>query len=113
MGATGRRGAAGVSGERQVPFFFPYCRGGGPRPGRAGRRGVGVPVLRAVLRPALRRPHHPSAGTRTGHGSGGSPMSGSTTATGWGPQRAEAVAAELDDAPAEEITGWALDTFGD
>jgi phosphoadenosine phosphosulfate reductase len=40
-------------------------------------------------------------------------MSGPTTATGWGPQRASAVAAELDDAPAEEIARWALETFGD
>jgi phosphoadenosine phosphosulfate reductase len=40
-------------------------------------------------------------------------MSGSTTATEWGPQRAAAVAAELDDAPAEQIARWALATFED
>jgi phosphoadenosine phosphosulfate reductase len=40
-------------------------------------------------------------------------MSRSTTATEWGPQRAAAVAAELDDAPAEQIARWALATFED
>jgi phosphoadenosine phosphosulfate reductase len=40
-------------------------------------------------------------------------MSGPTTAIDWGPGRAAAVADELDDAPAEEIAGWALETFGD
>jgi phosphoadenosine phosphosulfate reductase len=40
-------------------------------------------------------------------------VSGSTTATGWGPQRAADVAAELEEAPAEEITRWALEEFGD
>jgi phosphoadenosine phosphosulfate reductase len=40
-------------------------------------------------------------------------MTGSTTATGWGPQRAADVAGELEGAPAEEIARWALEEFGD
>jgi phosphoadenosine phosphosulfate reductase len=37
----------------------------------------------------------------------------SSSTTAWGPSRAAAVAAQLDEAPAEEITRWALETFGD
>jgi phosphoadenosine phosphosulfate reductase len=37
----------------------------------------------------------------------------SSTTTMWGPSRAAAVAAELDEAPGEEIARWALETFGD
>jgi phosphoadenosine phosphosulfate reductase len=40
-------------------------------------------------------------------------MSGPTTATGWSPQRAASVAAVLDGASAQEIAGWALETFED
>ncbi len=43
LARAGRR----MTGERQVPFFCPYCGEENLRPGRRGRRRLGVPRLRA------------------------------------------------------------------
>jgi phosphoadenosine phosphosulfate reductase len=77
---------------------------------------VGLPLVRAVVHPALDRPdRHDAEHDREHDGEHDREHDGrelvSTTTRAWGPERVAEAAAELDGAPAQAIARWALETF--